>query len=109
MAKLVLASAARDDMHDIGDYIRDELQNPGAALHMIQRFRKTIEPLRDYPEMGTLLPNTLNLSTQYRYVICGNYLIFYHTEDDTVYVDRVIYARRDYMALLFGDQLDDDE
>ena len=36
------------------------------------------------------------------------YLIFYHTDRTAVMVDRVLYGRRDYLALLFGDKLEED-
>ena len=39
----------------------------------------------------------------------NNYLIFYHTDRATVMVDRVLYGRRDYLALLFGDALNDED
>ena len=45
-------------------------------------------------------------------LVCGDYLAFYRVDGDTVYVDRILYGRRDYMALLFGDETgerDDDE
>ena len=109
MAKLIITPLAREDMCRIGDYIRDTLQNPGAALRLMQRFRRATKPLQSYPEMGTLLQNADNLSIRYRYLVCGSYLIFYHVENDSVHIDRVIYSRRDYLPLLFGDQLSEDE
>lgn len=44
----------------------------------------------------------------YRYVICGSYMVFYHFNADTVFVDRVLFGRRDYMALLFGDIVEEE-
>lgn len=44
---------------------------------------------------------------EYRYIICGSYMVFHHYQEDTVYIDRVLYGRRDYMAILFGAQLED--
>ena len=41
----------------------------------------------------------------YRYLVCGSYLIFYHVDADTVYIDRVLYGRRNYLTLLFGDKM----
>jgi hypothetical protein len=36
-------------------------------------------------------------------------MVFYHFTDGTVFVDRVLYGRRDYLALLFGEQFDGDD
>lgn len=70
--------------------------------HVILRFREVITSLQRSPEMGTPLLSEQADHIPYRYIICGNYMVFYHFSVDTVYVDRVLYGRRDYMALLFG-------
>ena len=109
MAKIMISPLARADMREIGDYISGELRNPDAALRMIQRFRETIKPLSQFPEMGSPLLAAGKQSVPYRYLICGSYMIFYHVASDTVLIDRVLYGRRDYMALLFGDQLEEED
>lgn len=109
MVKLVISPLAQADMREIGDYISRELRNPNAALRLIQSFQETMMPLREYPEMGSPLLVSGKQSVPYRYLVCGSYLIFYHTGNDAVYIDRVLYGRRDYMALLFGDQLAEEE
>ena len=109
MTKAVISPLARVDMQEIGDYIGRELRNPGAALRMIQRFRKTIEPLSKFPEMGAPLLAQGKQNAPYCFLVCGNYMIFYHVENESVMIDRVLYGRRDYMALLFGNQVEDEE
>lgn len=108
MAKLIVSPMARADMRDIGDYISQKLRNPGAALRMIRRFREAMSPLREFPESGAPLLPAGKQSAPYRYFVCGSYLIFYHVADDAVYINRVLYGRRDYMAILFSDQLDEE-
>lgn len=107
MPRLVVSPLARADMREIGDYISRELHNPDAALRMLRRFREQISTLREFPEMGSPLPAVGKQRAAYRYLVCGSYLIFYHAAPDAVYIDRVLYGRRDYMALLFGSQLSD--
>lgn len=109
MAKLVISPLAQADMREIGDYISRELSNPNTALRLIRRFQDTMISLREYPEMGSPLLVSGKPNVPYRYLVCGSYLIFYHPGDDTVYIDRVLYGRRDYMALLFGGQLSEEE
>ncbi|MDO4990665.1 MAG: type II toxin-antitoxin system RelE/ParE family toxin [Eubacteriales bacterium] len=109
MANLVISPLARADMREIGDYISRELRNPDAALRMIRRFKDAMRPLREFPEMGSPLLAAGKQSIPYRYLVCGSYLIFYHVAADAVQIDRVLYGRRDYMALLFGDKLEEDE
>ena len=108
MAKLIVSPMARADMREIGDYISQKLHNPDAALRMIRRFREAMSPLREFPESGAPLLAAGKQSAPYRYLVCGNYLIFYHVADDAIHVDRVLYGRRDYMAILFSDQLEEE-
>ena len=105
MHDLVISSLAKADMREIGDYIADELKNPIAAERTIQRFRDAVLPLRKYPEMGSTLLAARSQDIFYRYLVCGSYLVFYHLDSELVHIDRVLYGRRDYLALLFGDQL----
>ena len=109
MAKLVISSLARADMQAIGDYIGRERHNPDAALRLVKRFHETIKPPAKFPEMGAPLLLSGKQSAPYRYLVCGSYLIFYHLSAEAVNIDRVLYGRRDYMALLFGDKLSEEE
>ena len=108
MAKLIVSPMARADMREIGDYISQKLCNPDAALRMIRRFREAMSPLREFPESGAPLLAAGKQSAPYRYLVCGSYLIFYPVADDAVYIDRVLYGRRDYMAILFSDQIEEE-
>ena len=108
MAKLIVSPMARADMREIGDYISQKLRNPDAALRMIRRFREAMSPLRKFPESGAPLLAAGKQSAPYRYLVCGSYLIFYHVADSDVHIDRVLYGRRDYMAILFSDQLEEE-
>ena len=108
MAKLIVSPMARADMREIGDYISQKLRNPGAALRMIRRFREAMSSLLEFPESGAPLLAAGKQSAPYRYLVCGSYLIFYHVAADAVHIDRVLYGRRDYMAILFSDQLEEE-
>ena len=107
MAEVQISPQAHADMREISDYLSRELHNPGAALQLIRRFQKAASRLRDFPEMGTPLPHE-GMRVPYRYLTCGNYLLFYHTINGIVHVDRVLYGRRDYLALLFGAPIDEE-
>ena len=95
-------------MREIGDYLSRELHNPGAALRLMRLFQETTLRLCDFPEMGAPLLAAGKRSAAYHYLVCGSYLMFYHTVSGTVLVDRVLYGRRDYLALLFGDELEEE-
>ena len=48
-----------------------------------------------------LLSSISEVIGEERFLVCENYLIFYHTGKSVVTVDRVLYGRRDYLSVLF--------
>lgn len=60
-----------------------------------------IESLRDMPERGMPLDAVLSVHTDYRFLVCENYRIFYLCEGDQVEVVRVLHTLQDYMRALF--------
>lgn len=52
--------------------------------------------------MGPPLDSIVALESEYRFLVVGNYLVFYRVKGNDVYVDRVFYGRRNYPELLFG-------
>ena len=103
MSKLLLTSGAKRDLAEIKRYITGQLQNGPTALRVVASITKELHSLKRFPQLG----RTVNLEmcpSGYRVLVCGNYLAFYRVEDGTVLVDRVLYGRRDYMTLLFGEE-----
>ena len=97
MANVIVSPAARRDL--IG--IRDEPANPDAAVRILKLLRTGIESLRDMPERGMPLDAVLSVHTDYRFLVCENYRIFYLCEGDQVEVVRVLHSLQDYMRALF--------
>ena len=102
MAKIKYSTATIHDMEEIGDYIAETLKNPIAALNTVNKIQNAIGYLAEFPLMGTPLSSIVEIDTDYRFLVCGNYLAFYRVQEDSVYIDRVLYGRRDYLALLLG-------
>ena len=92
-------------MDDIWDYIVSELQNRSAAERVIDRIMNAVDPLKNFSEMGTPLSSIADVGTDYRFLVSGNYMVFYRVQDSDVYIDRVLYGRSDYMSALFKDLL----
>ncbi|HCI63678.1 MAG TPA: type II toxin-antitoxin system mRNA interferase toxin, RelE/StbE family [Clostridiales bacterium] len=108
MAEILFSPEARKDLLEIGDYIALQLRNKPAAQGLLKRIQKETMTLRRFPESGTAI-DFPGLSVVYRYLVCGNYLIFYHLADNTVRIDRILYGRRDYLSILFGSELGENE
>ena len=58
--------------------------------------------------MGTLLSSIADVSSEYRYLVSGNYMVFYRIQGSDVYIDRVLYGRSNYINILFNDLLRED-
>jgi plasmid stabilization system protein ParE len=52
--------------------------------------------------MGPSLSSITEVESDYRFLVCGNYLTFYRVKGKDVYIDRILYGRRDYLRILFG-------
>lgn len=107
MADVILTAAARADLKEIREYISAVLRNPGSANETLRRILKALRSLERFPEQGTMIRPEAS-AVAYRYLVCGSYMPFYHIQGDEVIVDRVLYGRRNYMKLLFGNELQDE-
>ena len=91
---------ALNDLDDIWGYITFELMNPDAAINTVNGIMDAVDRLSEYPLSGTPLNVLLEIESEYRFVIFKNYLAFYHLEDNTVNIDRVLYEGRDFIKAL---------
>jgi addiction module RelE/StbE family toxin len=102
VAKIVYSNRSIQDLDEIGDYIAETLKSPTAALNVVNKIQDIIDTLADFPFIGSLLSTIADISdSDYRLLVCENYLAFYHVSDNIVYIDRIIYGRRDYVAIFF--------
>jgi len=108
MARIVFSTEARQDLADTGDYIAFTLRNKSAARSLLERIKKDVMSLAQFPESGTPLSFS-EPKYVYRYLICGNYMIFYHFSENTVHIDRILYGRRDYLSILFREELTEED
>lgn len=101
--KIHYSPAARSDLDDIWDYIVSELQNRSAAERVIGRILDAVDRLQSFAELGTPLSSIADVGTDYRFLVSGNYMVFYRAQGSDVYIDRVLYGRSDYISVLFKD------
>ena len=106
--KIHYSSESRRDLDDIWDYIVSVLQNRSAAERVIDRIMDAVDPLKNFAEMGTPLSSIADIGTDYRFLVSGNYMVFYRVQGNDVYIDRVLYGRSNYMSILFNDLLRED-
>ena len=104
--KLQYSPKAKEDLHNIKQYISDELQNKKAALHITQSILCSCSLLKSQPFLGLQLSQLINRETSIRYLISGKYIIFYIVENEYISVLRFLDSRTYYMQKIF-ELLDD--
>ncbi|MBU9713629.1 type II toxin-antitoxin system RelE/ParE family toxin [Evansella tamaricis] len=106
MRKLRINPVAKNDLYDIKEYITKELDNPTAAINVVSKIIEDYEKLKEFPLFGLKLSSKIDVKTNYRYLISGNYIVFYKIDDEYVSIFRILYSRRDYVKLLMGEEND---
>ena len=102
--KIDTALKARRDIDRIGSYIRNKLYNPTAANKIVNKIYEKIDRIAEFPGKGVPIGPLLGIDIHYRFAVCGNYKIFYRHEADTIYIDRVLHNKQDYMKVLFDNK-----
>ncbi|MGE5543537.1 MAG: type II toxin-antitoxin system RelE/ParE family toxin [Bacillota bacterium] len=101
--KIRINPVAIADIQEMKAYIAED--NPVAAERMGNDIYSKVEKLADFPQMGVSLSSRINMKADYRFLVCGMYLIFYKIEGEFVSVYRVLNGMRDYLSILFTDEL----
>ncbi len=95
------SAESRRDLDDVWDYIVSERQNRMAAERVVNRILDAVDRLEDFAEMGAPLSSVADVSGDYRFLVSGNYMVFYRVNGRDVYIDRILYGRRDFLRVLF--------
>ena len=97
---LAYSPLSRQDLDEISDYIAVELRNPAAAADTINAILDVAESLESFPFVGSIVKGLPFATDEYRCVGARNYLVFYRVTETQIFVDRILYNRRDYLPLL---------
>lgn len=102
--KISYSSAARKDLDEIWDYIKYSLHNPSAAERIVDKIMADIDQLEQFAEIGTPLSSIVEVESNERFLVTESYLTFYRVRNDTVYIDRILNGRCDYLNILLQTQ-----
>ena len=91
---------AEKDLTEILDYI--QIDNPTAALNLLDEIDKAISKLSYFPYMGSIPKDQRLILLNYRMLIVANYLVFYVVldEEEVVEIRRVLHGKRKYDFLV---------
>ena len=94
------------DLIDIERYITEDLASPKAAKNTVKKITRKVCLLKDHAELGARLSSIIDIETDYRFLVSGNYISFYRIDGNDIYVIRIIYGGRDYVSILFDSESD---
>ena len=93
MMKLRINAIVAEDLKNIKEYIEED--NEEMAVKTIQEIYDRIENIQQFPYMGADLAKRVSFQTDYKYVICGNYVVLYKIGKDFVKIYRVMNRYQD--------------
>ena len=99
--KVKFTDTAKEDLRSIAVYVAEH-SSVETAKRLVDKLRERCLILEDYPESGALPRDRILISNGYRFLVCGEYLIFYvyHPDENTAYILASFNAKRDYMRVM---------
>jgi plasmid stabilization system protein ParE len=99
MQRFVLTAAARVDLSEIADYIRED--NPAAARRVVSSLLEAMRELARSPGMGHFREDLTR--RPFRFWSVYSYLIVYNTETQPLQILRILHSARDVKSILAED------
>lgn len=102
MYNVKITKEAKRDIEEIFSYIYSVLDNPIAANNFLNELEKSYLTVRNNPQIYACCNDARLRKSGYRKIIVKNYIAFYkvNVAENTIYIMRVIYGRRDYTKLI---------
>ncbi len=91
--KIHYSREAFRDLDEIWEYIAFVLQNSSAANRTIDRILEAPAQLKEFPEIGALLSSVADIESDYRFLVTENYLTFYRTDGNDIYIGSTLQVR----------------
>lgn len=77
-----------EDLKNIKEYIAED--NEEMAVKTVQEIYTIIENIQQFLYRGADLSKRVSFRTDYKYAICGNYVVLYKIEKEYVEIYRVV-------------------
>lgn len=98
--KIRYSKEAKQDLIDTKKYIKYNLQQPKIADKLINKIKKDIDKLSDDPKIYQIVDDDFIKKLEIRKIIVDNYIVFYRIKEKIIEIVRVMYGRRNWIALL---------
>lgn len=91
---------AKQDLINIKKYIKYNLQEPNIANKLITKIKKEIGKLAVNAKIYNIIDDDFIKKLEIRKIIVDNYIVFYRIKNKTIEIVRIMYGRRNWIALL---------
>lgn len=98
--RLHYSPQAQLDLDEIYDFLAIEKVDVQMASRIVSQILAVAQDIPFHPMRFPLVGPLPLTRDQYRFAAVGSYLIFFRTEGDDIFVDRILNNRRDFAALL---------
>ena len=100
--EIVFTAKAQQNLNDIVLKVYELSNDKPTAIGFANRLRNAEKRLEDFPASGKLPIDRILLGFGYRYVIEGDYLIFYLHDDENrkVYIHHIVNGKTDYIRTI---------
>lgn len=89
-----------EDMAEVVDYISNDLQNPSAAMKLIDLTEQAILKRLDNPLSFQPIWSKRERKYPYYRININNYAVFYVVIEDVMEVRRFMYSKRDIQSII---------
>ncbi len=89
-----------EDLNRATSYIAFNLNNPAAAMRLVDNVEAGIFDHLQNPTMAPTYPSTRNRPNPYYRFYVGNYMVSYVVIDDVVEVRRLLYKSQDIESMI---------
>ena len=94
------SAEAKKDLTNIFNYIFYSLNEPNIAKKKIEKIKLAIYNLKTNPEIYPIIQEDILSKYDLRKIVIDNHIIFYTVLNNTIYIVRILYARRNWISLL---------
>lgn len=98
--KIEILPTAWEDLKTIEDYYTVQF-DAETALKVSDSILNAIERLEDYPESGSMMPDSWLNSMGYRMIISGKYVAIHRHIGDSVFVYHIANTQTEYTKLFY--------
>ena len=99
---LEYAPVVYEDLDEIFAYISSEIQDPNAAMSLLEAIENAILKLLEFPYKYQVARDAMLANKGYRMLPVENFAVFYLVDDErqSVSIRRVVYGKRNFKWLL---------